>query len=734
MSEKWNQKYVFILDDIFGDTQFDPRLGNYWTRKLITILNNSQCAAKFLIATRKNILEEFLKTNAELQIHGKLNDLNNCIFELGITNYTINDLKEILKTNAEFIKLGAPKMEILLKEAEMITQKRPLPGDIYNFLEEVKNSDNFDKNSLNRILTENNSGVNVFANRIKRLENSEKRFLYTLYITQDFTIGDLDAIYLKCLLLGSPDRHYLEECINKFEGKIIKIQIENEWFEKNRKLDFVHPIYKEAIEKLINIDKEERDILDDILNKLYNSINEQSITDWKSNSEKYDTLRFNIFQTILAYYADFSYHTKDHAIEILNDLSYKMDYVFENQELSVWNDVIKILDENVKFYPASRYIEKLFYNYDKFDDELKNKFNSLIIDHADILAYCFAYYLEPQTIIKFQEKLKELSNGSDKVKLRVAKCIIKNYDFINGENKKLLLSLGLKTTIMKYLMHNYDFISIELKEILFKQIQSATENELIESVEVFLVNYSFLPENIIKNYDFIFKSNNELIIKEVGKAFSTWFGGAFTFVNYDAQREKIDNKILNLYCEWLRSDRNEENTSYWCWHFCGDVGLQGNLAGSIYSYKKEKSDLINPKWIDPFYRKLKESIEIRLINLLSSKNTPTNKGYIYGDSFDWYQCSGNNKLLDKISNIINEEDSIKLEFLEECLWKTIDDIEIKEINNFPFKMTVSQFKLIEKLSKPPNRQEIQIKATKKLDYIKDLMDKKIIKITNDEYC
>lgn len=95
--------------------------------------------------------------------------------------------------------------------------------------------------------------------------------------------------------------------------------------------------------------------------------------------------------------------------------------------------------------------------------------------------------------------------------------------------------------------------------------------------------------------------------------------------------------------------------------------------------------------------------------------------------------SGNNELLNKISNIINEEDIIKLDFLEECLWKTIVDIEIKEINNFPFKITISQFKLIEDLSKPPNRHEIRIKATEKLNYIKDLMNKKIIKITQDDY-
>ncbi|VVB93849.1 Uncharacterised protein [uncultured archaeon] len=51
----------------------------------------------------------------------------------------------------------------------------------------------------------------------------------------------------------------------------------------------------------------------------------------------------------------------------------------------------------------------------------------------------------------------------------------------------------------------------------------------------------------------------------------------------------------------------------------------------------------------------------------------------------------------------------------------------------PFNVTFSQMEIIEKLSKPPNRHEIQIKATEKLNYIKDLMDKKIIEITKDDY-
>ncbi len=733
-----NNKNVFILDDIFGKSEYEPGLGNKWVYLIIDFLDSSVNLSKIIIGSRRDVINDFLFNNNELNRCNLLNEFKNSIVDLKFSDYNEEKRKEIFDKNLNFIHLNDKNKEAILnKNIEKITKELLLPGDISYFIQKARDGD-FRENKLNIYIERAKQQLNSIKIEINSLNDYERIFLYNLFINQNFSIDDLEAIYSHCLPLESTNRDYFTKCIENFEGKFINIKTETVLLstERIKKLEFIHDVYKEAIEKLIKTNKEECRILEDILSKLFNSLHERSISDWNPDSEKYNIVKFHIFQTTLRYYADFSYHIKDSVIEILNNLSIKKLSIFERSlELSGWDDVLYILNENVKSYGSSKYIEQLFYNYDKFDDELKDKFKGLFknIDYAEVLAYCYAYYLDPQTVIKFQDKLKELSNGSDEAKSRVAKCIIKNYDFINEDNKKLLLSLGLKTTIMKYLIHNYDLISNELKEILLEQIQSATENELIETGDVFLVNYSSLSENIIKHYEFIFKSNNELINKKIGKALSTWFDGAFTHLNYDKQREKIDNKVLNLYCEWLRSDKNEENTLDWCWHFIGAEGISAELTSSIYSYKEEKSDLLNPKWIDPFYEKLKEGIETRLINLLCLTNTPIKKGYIYSDAFDWFQCSGNYELLKRISNIINEEDTIKTEFLEECIWKTTDDIEIKEVNNFPFKITISQFKLIEELSKPPNGHEIRIKATEKLNYIKDLMDKKIIKITQDDY-
>ena len=72
--------------------------------------------------------------------------------------------------------------------------------------------------------------------------------------------------------------------------------------------------------------------------------------------------------------------------------------------------------------------------------------------------------------------------------------------------------------------------------------------------------------------------------------------------------------------------------------------------------------------------------------------------------------------------------------MEEIIHATSYGLQNNQNPKYPLKITISQINLIEELSKPPNRREIQIKANEKLNYIKDLIDKKIIEITKDDYC
>jgi hypothetical protein len=724
-SEKWNQKYVFILDDIFGDTQFDTSLGNFWSKKLITILNNSQHSSKFLVGTRENILDEFYRTNDELQIHGKLDDFKKCVFELGITSYDANDLVEILKKNASFIKLEEPKMALLLKKVDMITQK--LPGSIYNVLEEVQNTNNFDENSLNRILSENNSGV-VFSNRIKRLKDYEKIFLFNLFINQNFNIDDLEAIYFQCLP-SDFERDYFRDCIKKFENNFIKTKIESELFsdKKIKKLEFVHHIYIEAIEKIINSDEIERKRLEDILNRLYDLVKNRSISEWKPKDSNYNSVKFNIYKIALRYYTIFN---KDLVFEILDSLSFGLKIPGPSQ---VVYDPEMDMPENWD-NESSKFLTELFYNYDKFVDEY-DYFNVLFKkDEPKInIAYCFAYRLTPKIVIKFQDKLKDLSSGNKEVKHLIAKCIIRNYEFLNEDNRRLLYNLGVnKTLLMQFLMHS--ILSRDLKDILEKQIVSSDKTLLIESCKTFLLNYNFLPNEIRRHYDFVFCLKDELVIKEVGKAFEEWFRLAFIDRWHDSKREKLHEKVLDLYCNWLKNDKIISTNYHEIIELYGEGGVQGCLGWlpeSIYP-DIPNNYLINPKWNNPYLSKLKEAFETNMMILLTSLNSSTDRAIIYGTAFDCYTWSGNMELFNQINNVLNESDDVKFAFLEGCFHLHLE-INKEKISKYPLKITFSQNDLIKKLSEVPNSLHVRTKAKEVLDYIKASIDNHSMETVSNDF-
>jgi hypothetical protein len=115
--------------------------------------------------------------------------------------------------------------------------------------------------------------------------------------------------------------------------------------------------------------------------------------------------------------------------------------------------------------------------------------------------------------------------------------------------------------------------------------------------------------------------------------------------------------------------------------------------------------------------------------LLNSSNSPISKGVIYGIAFYCYLWNDNADLIKKISNILHENDEIKLVFLDE-LHKYLSVI--NSASDPPFKITVSQIEILEKLSEPPNHPEIRAKTKEQLNYIHELIENKIItRILND---
>ncbi len=561
-----HNKNVFILDDLFGKTEYEPSLGNKWIYLLIDILDSAVNQSKIIIGSRRDVIDNFLLNNNELSRWSLLNEFKNSIVELRFSDYDEKNRKGIFDNNLNYIQLNEKNKEIILnRNIEKITKELLLPGDISYFIRKAKEKVDFQECELDIYIDKAKQQINSIAIDIKLLNDYEKIFLYNLLINQDFSVDDLDAIYLQCIPPGLTNRDYFAECIKNFEGKFIKNIIEIQFLtDKKHKLEFIHDVYKEAIEKLIMTEKVERLRIEEILKKFHDLIRLQSIDEWNTDTCKsiiilgdsnYDIVKFNIYTIVLKYYTVFNIQIKDLVGEILDSLSFggssSGDFLFQSGADNLELEMPESCDGSSKF------LTELFNNYDKFIEDC-DYFNTFFKkDELKInIAYCFAYRLNSNIVTNFQDKLNELSNGNEDVKHLIAKCIIKHYDFLNEDNKKLLYNIGLKKNLlMQYLIHNYGIISRDLKETLERQTVSSDKTLLIETCETFLLNYSFLPNEIRRHYDFVFCLKDEPVIKEVGKSFRTWFSGAFSDIDYDTKRETPDKKVMDLYCDYLKNEK-----------------------------------------------------------------------------------------------------------------------------------------------------------------------------------
>lgn len=733
-----NDRNAFILDDVFGAIEYEPGLANIWVPFIIKILNYSNINSKFIFSSRTDVFDNFLSSNNELSYTGLKNVFDDSIVKLNFSNYSNEIRKQIFNTNLEYIKFKeGTKKSVLIENNEKIINELLLPGEIWHFLGNAKD-DEFQEYQIDNLIEKAKRQVNFIKEQIISLDDHEKLFLYNLYINQDFDIDDLKDIYSYCLPPELYISDYFKKFSDKFKNRFIRIKVETGLYSNDSKsdisyinldgitkLEFIHPIYIEAINKLIRVDEEERRVFENILEKLYNSIpianiSITNIPNWKFNSNNYDHLRFNIFKIILKHYDLFNFNVNDLIIRTLSNLSYSFwdrGYISSlelesNGRFDSWNSS----------YSSICYISNLYNNYFELDDDLKEYINSMFkdTDSHEAIAYCFAYGLNIKIIQKLQDKLKELSI-SDEVKSLIAKCIIKNYEYLSEDNQNLLFKLELKNTLLiQYLINNFNKISKELKTLLITQIEATSEGELIETGATFLINYSSLPSEIKTKYGFMFNLTDELIFMQIGRAFTEWFAGTFTDLDYDSKYEKIEQNVLDLYCMWLKNKMlmfsiNIEELENLLSNIYGEFCLYGNLEYSIFCYNN--LNLAKPKWTEPFFSKLKEALEANMIIVLDLFSFKSIKVGIYNTGFSFLLWSNNKELIEKIShNILIEKDDIKKMFLEDCRDKEI-----------LYKIKKSQMNILEELSME-NNLEIRTLAKEKLDYIDRLFNENIIQI------
>lgn len=223
-------KNIFILDDLFGAYQYDPSLGNAWVPFIIKILEYPIISSKFIIGSRIDVIDEFLSSNKGLNYCNLMNEFKASIIDLKFSDYNDIKQKEIFDKNLDFVELKeGHKKTILYKHINKILQELVLPGEIWHFLENVRDNE-LQESDIDKFIERK---VHFTKEYIKSLKSYEKIFLYNLYMNQNFINDDLEAIYSSGLTSEIEDRNCFVKCVTKFEDYFIKTKIENDWLNFN---------------------------------------------------------------------------------------------------------------------------------------------------------------------------------------------------------------------------------------------------------------------------------------------------------------------------------------------------------------------------------------------------------------------------------------------------------------------------------------------------------------------
>lgn len=721
MMEKWNQKNVFVLDNFFSEYQSLE----FWSKILIKILDNPQGTSKFLIGIKKNRLEEFFKINDdETQLYGKkLVDFRDRIFELGVESYGLSELREILKTNADFIKLEPYKMSLILKNIDNITKKLLLPGDLNNFLEEVETTQNFDENKLKTIITEiSNRRLNIYANRIRRLKEIEKTFIFTIYINENISnIDELRSIYESLVKDTFAEHLYFDAFVKQFEGKFLRKK------DQGKNIEFAQGVYIEAIDTLIDSDEIERLKVEKILETLERSIRLNDIVGWQPNDSKYDKIKFNIYRIALKHYAIFNMRIKDFVIEILKSISE-----------SITTDTLKSIATSLKLYlnkkvstieefyqdlDVVRYYTEFLNNYKNFDDDFAKNYLEEHAEHKGknpfikhVIAYTIAFGIDSESIKEIKFLLNKFERDSV-IDLLITIFIIKNYKELSENEKMLLNTLNNKSQQIKLLLINYNRIDKTLKDRLTNLVSNSEKTMLIEAIPQVLLNFNKLPLEVKNGYSFIFESSNEKIKNQIKETFELWVDRYVNDLDDDdvTKWQDLDEKVSKLFIAWLEegnyskqlygySDEpfiNQHERLFYKWIFYS-LKHDGKTCfvdenNTIYikdidPFKKEVvltfKEKITPRVREPIPDDLIVTIPKNIIRLLKNLKSPFEKAEVMWVAF--LLADKDKHELEKVIIRAIEEDKTVLK-----AFFTREDCE--HFYEYPFKLSDFQEKLIDKM-------------------------------------
>ncbi len=721
-----NDNQIFILDDLFGVTEYESTLGNAWVKIIIKILESADVKSKFIIGSRIDVMDEFFSKNKELSYAGLSNIFRDSIIKLDFSDYDNKKQKEVFDRNLNYIQLEEEKKRILNNNLNKILHELVLPGEIWHFLENVRDN-KFKEGDIDKFIDKAKKKVHFTKELIKSLKHYEKIFLYNLYINKNFDMDNLEILYSHY----SPSdltENYFNECIRKFEGNFIKNKIENELFSNKivKKMDFTHPVYIESIERLLKEEVSESEIFDKIIFKLHDLLKFQ-IAGWDKEDYRYSMLQFNIFKSVCHTGHE---KTKDLIFEILNDV-YLRNLEEKGSIMGLFNP--PLYDEDLPYY-----IEFLN-NYKEFKDDFAREYLEKIVGNKAedpnvkyVIAHVMALNMDSKPIKEIRFVLNKFERDPT-IELYITVIIIKNSKVLDENELMLLNSFNNKDEQITLLIQYYNEIDDYLKNLLINQVSNSEAELLMDAIPQVLINYDSLPSQITDKFSFIFKFSNEKIKDRIKEALELWID---RYIN-DLSNEVIGwsnlkKEVKELFISWLRegnyskrlygySDEpliNIHERLFYKWIFYSSnydkygfldknyniyrnyniyvdegVEINGNAVFKAYPYTlKEK---ITPRLREPIPQDLIPAIQKNIILLLGSLKSPLEKAEVMWVAFlciEW----GNFELINSINKAIVEDKNVRLAFFGNC----------KHFDEYPFKLSDFQREIVNKMSENAN-EEIQ---------------------------
>ena len=522
---------------------------------------------------------------------------------------------------------------------------------------------------------------NIWKIRQKKIISEKNKCVYNCIEDEIYFFTFKNKCYNNC-----PEGTYL----SNEEDKICSIKCSEELpFEKNDEC-FEECNASEFLSKICTIKNKTVQAKENMINKISNSIIDESINEMLSNvydGEKEDLIIKDVderYHITTSYNQNNNIYNNGETIinlgeceDILKEeyniedtlILYKMDYYLEEfsipiVEYEIFNpltkeklDLTKCLDKKINIYIPVSIDEENVYKYDPNSNYYKDK--------------CFPSLTECENENILEERKNEFNNNY--LSLCEVNCIYKGYDL---GTKKVTCECNIKTNFI-----NLSEILNNKNELLFKIIIEDT----------IIIPSSNIEENYNINSDVNLISSSNLYSDSITNSERQINSDLFTDSNINDDIELIESSIafINIYTETntnINSEGDEDiNTDE-------DLELDSNsdinIHSTLYSELIDNIDIIvECLFLDKLTKKCKDIFEFE--ELISEKYIPLNSKKTIDKVFDLYTKElKNNKLRNKTEIIPG--DNIIFQFttteeqnyiIENSLYSNISSIDLNKCEN-----------------------------------------------------